>query len=375
MITIPVPSARVVPVISGAADLRTSGAAAAAAAARPDGSLDPARLAAALRPVFARDAAAGVGATWVALAGGSPAGDLVVTSGLREGSFATDAAPDHADPRLLALTRAVVPAAAIGAVETAVAASVAYARARRLYGGCVLDIPHARALLAAAVADLRAADALSAAALHEVDAAGPASTASAALAGHLVPVLLADAVQQLSVLAGSTFYARIEPFPVIEKIVRDIAALPLLVPGLGAALVDALPALPAWSGTTVLDDPAVRAAIDRDAPRAGPLVAELAAAGEVQRGIAHDLDRAALGLDAPAATYDLALRVAVLTAADAAAAAWSAARGRPGPAGDPLALEAVMRRLHGRLVRRHPPLPAAVVARLVEHAEALADSS
>ena len=69
------------------------------------------------------------------------------------------------------LTRAIVPALAVGAVETALHETVRYARDRQLYGGTVLDIPAARALFADALSDMLVADILSASAVRALHVA------------------------------------------------------------------------------------------------------------------------------------------------------------------------------------------------------------
>ena len=70
---------------------------------------------------------------------------------------------------------------------------------------------------------------------HPADAA-PIAAASALL----VPQLLNDAMRNLSVLFGSTFYGSVEPYAAFEKLVRDLAAMSLV--GLGsldsAAVID-----------------------------------------------------------------------------------------------------------------------------------------
>ena len=127
-------------------------------------------------------------------------------------------------------TAAIVAALMIGAVDTAVHLAVPYAAGRRLYRGTVLDIPHARSLLADVHTDLLIADALATRVVGELDA-GRLDEATAAASAPLVPLLLSDAMRALSVLFGSTFYARVEPYAVFETFVRDVGSLSLL--GLG----------------------------------------------------------------------------------------------------------------------------------------------
>lgn len=328
------------------------------------------------RPAFGRDVAAGLDALEPligrlpiddAVAGG---GERVVTSALRGYRF--EAGRDAASATTV---RAAVPASALGALDAALRESVQYSRTRHLYGGTVLDIPHARSLLAAALADALTADALSSAAVCLADAHAPAASVAVALSAHLSCVLLAEAAQRVSVLAGSTFYARIAPFELIEQHVRDLSALPVLVPGLSDALPSALAGLDAWCASTDAAAPGsllrseVALAIASDAPGAVEVHAALATAAS--RTLA---EVGAGGAMEPYEERELAHRVALLTAGAAVVDGWLHARGAEAIAGDPLALEACLRRIRGRVARRQPPLPADLVARLVAHAEARAAS-
>jgi hypothetical protein len=103
-------------------------------------------------------------------------------------------------------------------VDTALRIAVSYAQERSLYGGTVWEIPHARSLVADACADLLTADAIA--------TAGFAAADIGAL--PLVPALLGDCMRALSVLFGSTFFARVEPYAVFETFVRDLAAMRLV---------------------------------------------------------------------------------------------------------------------------------------------------
>jgi alkylation response protein AidB-like acyl-CoA dehydrogenase len=132
--------------------------------------------------------------------------------------------------RARAETATIIAALMVGAVDTAVHLAVPYAEGRRLYRGTVLDIPHARSLLADVHTDLLIADALATRAVAQLDA-GRSDEAEAAASARLVPLLLGDAMRALSVLFGSTFYARVEPYAVFETFVRDVGSLSLL--GLG----------------------------------------------------------------------------------------------------------------------------------------------
>ena len=114
--------------------------------------------------------------------------------------------------------QAMLASAWCGTVDTALRLAVPYARGRALYGGAVWDLPHARGLVAGAFADLLLADAIAAAALSGRHVS----------ALELVPTLLGDAMRALSVLFGSTFFARVEPYELVETLVRDVTSMRLI---------------------------------------------------------------------------------------------------------------------------------------------------
>lgn len=168
--------------------------------------------------------------------------DSVETVGLRGTQFACcdlsgyRAAPGEVvradDPihraRASTRTRVIIAALAVATVDTAFQLALPYAAGRELYRGTVLDLPHARGLLAEARTDLLTADALAGGAVHAIDEGRADAAAAAFAATTLVPLLLNDAMRALSVLFGSTFYARVDPFAIFETLVRDVGSLSLL---------------------------------------------------------------------------------------------------------------------------------------------------
>lgn len=311
------------------------------------------------------------------------------------------------------ITRAIIPALAVGAVEAALHETIRYARARELYGGCVLDIPHARSLFADALADTLLADALSAAVVRSLHDSPRESFLLSAVSKYLAPQLLLDAMQQLSVVAGSTFYARIEPFGILEKFLRDLAVVPIGHAGSMSCLMTILPALPAWArrsektgetdlrlfsppsacateldfgalglgpgfsdplGAALLDE-RIREAVAADAPSLGPLVAALGDGFIAERAKAGALPPEELTATASSEAFDVARRITLYLAAGAVLGSWMAARELDGVASDPLVTEACLRRVLGRIEGRQRPLPDDVVERLVAHGEASVDAS
>ena len=312
------------------------------------------------------------------------------------------------------ITRAIIPALAVGSVEAALHESILYARDRKLYGGCVLDIPHARSLYADALVDTLIADALSGTVVRALHLAPRESFVLTAVSKYLAPQLLTNAMQLLSVLAGSTFYARMQPFSMIEKFVRDLTVVPIGHAGSTSCLMTILPNLPTWarrSEKTVdadprlfelnaaeplsaldfgalalgagsadpvgaaLFDPRVRSALEQHALEVLPLVEELTDGFARERAVARALAPDQLTATASAASFDVARRISLYLAAASVVGVWAAEAGNNAIAADPLVLRACLERVRGRLTGRQRPLPREIIDRLVAHGEACVDGS
>jgi alkylation response protein AidB-like acyl-CoA dehydrogenase len=304
------------------------------------------------------------------------------------------------------VSRAVIPALAVATVDATLDLAVRYGRERSLYGGAVLDLPHARSLLAGAMADLWLADALSAVVVRALHLAPAECLVLTAVSKYLVPQLLQSAMHDLSVLFGSTFYARIAPYAVVEKFVRDLAVVPIGHAGSTACLLTILPNLPAWvrrSRRTEATDPdlfRLGAPLDEldlsrlslGAGSSDPLGAALTdasvragldgASSSALARLADELERlrteiaavspAQLGADAPPESFALAHRLALLFAGGAWAGVCAAAG--PGSAPhDDLVRAAGFARLEARLAGRVAPLEPDVVDHLVDLAESRVD--
>lgn len=244
-------------------------------------------------------------------------------------------------------TAAILSALAIAAVDTAVHLAVPYAEGRRLYRGTVLDIPHARSLLADVHTDLLIADALAARAVRSLDA-GAFDVFAASAGAYLVPQLLGDAMRALSVLFGSTFYARVEPYAVFETFVRDVGSLSLLGLGTPRALTPCVAALGQWAD-------AAPGGAEPFGDRRADLVARV---------------RSADSSDS-AATRRLAREAAILATADACAELHGAASG---PATDEWR-DAAFVRLGTRLTGRKASLSEASIESAVDDLTLCVESS
>jgi alkylation response protein AidB-like acyl-CoA dehydrogenase len=348
----------------------------------------------------------------------------VLTGGLRARSLATaefDGLPVPVDGTIgvhgtaaktfdtaAQVSGAVIPALAVATVDASVGLALRYGASRSLYGGSVLDLPQSRALLAGAVADLLVADAFSAVvvrALHLVPTGCGVLTAGSRI---VVMELLSAAMQDLSVLFGSTFYARVAPYDVFEKFLRDLAALSVPTGTGTAAFAPVLRDLAAWlddgrvaaaadpalfqlgealdplefdrlasrrpTGDPLggaLRDPAVRAAFASNSPELGVL-GRISEAFDGLRREVGATGGGEVGVDAA----PIALRVAhdVTLALAAAAFAGVCAGSDAGTIGaDPMIREAGLCRIEDRLAGRVRPLEPHLVERLLAFAHERTD--
>jgi len=129
--------------------------------------------------------------------------------------------------RSFQITRSVLPAAALAAADTALRTVVGFARARTLYRRPVIDIPHARDTLAAAFADLLLCDALSLVATRALHLLPQETSVLAAAVKYLVPAVLGEVMDDLSVVLGARYYLRDGEFAIFQKHLRDLPVLSL----------------------------------------------------------------------------------------------------------------------------------------------------
>lgn len=301
------------------------------------------------------------------------------------------------------VTRAVIPALAVASVGASIELAVRYGTERSLYGGSVLDLPQSRALLAGAVADLLVADALASIAVRALHIAPKGCRVLTAVSSVVVMELLNSVMQDLSVLFGSTFYARVAPYDVFEKFLRDVGALTVRNGTPAALLAEVMPHLPGWlerSRDGAGGDPALfrlgapldPVRLDRLVSRAGsgdpvgaalhhPAVRAAFPAGSAELGSLERIADVFAGLrdDAgslpPQATEadvtPLALSVAHRVGIALAAAAFAGVCAEAGEASitaDATIREACLRRIEDRLAGRVRPLEPDLVERLVAFA-------
>ena len=301
------------------------------------------------------------------------------------------------------VSRAVIPALAVATVDASLHLAVAYGSERSLYGGRVLDLPHARALLAGAIADFLVADAFSSVVVRALHLAPTDCLMLTAASNALVPQLLMSVMDDLALLFGSTFYARVPPYDVFEKFLRDVALVPIIHDGSMASLLTVLPNLPDWLRTSrrtaatdpalfrlgdhldellfdrftlgagagdslgaALHDPRIRSGFSPGA--ASQVLDRLAVAFDHVRDEISELEPTQLGAETTPHAFGVAHRLTLALAA----AAWAGvcAEGGGAVTSDPLIQIAALQRIEARLAGGPiTPLDPAVVDRLLEVAD------
>jgi alkylation response protein AidB-like acyl-CoA dehydrogenase len=126
--------------------------------------------------------------------------------------------------KALQVTRTIIPALSLGAGDSALRTTLAFAVSRKLYGGSVFDIPHARGTLVDAFLDQLAGECTALAAVRALHVAPEQASVLSAVAKYFVPTTVENLIGSLSVVLGARSYLRDNPeWGVFQKIVRDNA--------------------------------------------------------------------------------------------------------------------------------------------------------
>ncbi|GAA1696406.1 hypothetical protein [Streptomyces yatensis] len=164
-------------------------------------------------------------------------------------------------------------AAAVGTLDSGLRMTLRHLRARRLYGAAAIDIPQLRAVLAGACADLLLCDTLTTLAVRNTDAFPARPGAHDRVVRFLVPRVLQDAMDRLSLAMGSRFYIREGEHPAFQLLLNEMQSALFAADGpLGRPPNPADAAAP-LSGMTAADlttAPAVTALCDPELLAAAP---------------------------------------------------------------------------------------------------------
>lgn len=116
----------------------------------------------------------------------------------------------------------------LGAADTGLRIAAEFARARKLYGGRVWDIPHAQASLGGAFVDLLVSDAVATAAARAVQSAPEQLSFISAIAKAFVPSQVEAVLREAAVVLGARHYLREGLHGgAFQKVLRDAAVVSL----------------------------------------------------------------------------------------------------------------------------------------------------
>lgn len=253
--------------------------------------------------------------------------------------------------KALQITRTTLPAMASAALDTALRTAVDHLSSRTLYGGRAIDLPHVRSQLTGVFADLLRAEAFAAVGMRALHLYPRSASVYSAAVKYGVAGMLLEATDRLADLMGAHFYVRTGPRAMFQKVLRDLAPVGFGHIARAACLMSLLPQLPllarrSWRGGAPasgdlfhLDGGLPPLSYDSLTVHAGgrdPVAASSASLADrawdpdhqdlraLARADLADLTELSgrcaslsapeLGIDAPAAIYDLADRYASLLA-------------------------------------------------------------
>jgi alkylation response protein AidB-like acyl-CoA dehydrogenase len=125
--------------------------------------------------------------------------------------------------KTLQVSRCLITGAALGGADTALRATLDFARSRNLYGDSVLAIPHARKTLVEAFLDLLICDCVSTATVRGIHSATDQLSLWSAVSKYYVPTTLERLVKNLAVVLGARSYlCEGHWHGIFQKIGRDI---------------------------------------------------------------------------------------------------------------------------------------------------------
>lgn len=123
----------------------------------------------------------------------------------------------------LVVTRTLVPALSLGALDTALRCTVEFLRERRLYGGLAVDIPYVQDELAAAFLDLLVAEVVARTCVRVLHLLPDSSPISSGVAKYIVPHVAETRMRALATVLGARHFLRQDHwFGIFEKLLRDV---------------------------------------------------------------------------------------------------------------------------------------------------------
>ncbi|MFJ2575116.1 acyl-CoA dehydrogenase [Streptomyces halstedii] len=151
--------------------------------------------------------------------------------------------------RAFQVTRAVLPAAAVGMADQQLRTVTDFAVHRRLYGRAVAELPHARSVLVGAFLDLLIADCFATSVCRALHLLPGRTSVYAAAVKYLAPRLFHESGQALSVVLGARAFLREGPHAIFQKHARDLPVASLVHAGGTVCQATIIPQLPRLART------------------------------------------------------------------------------------------------------------------------------
>lgn len=144
------------------------------------------------------------------------------------------------------LIRGLVPATLIACGDSALRTAVRYAVDNQR-GGVPLRTPHARTVVVGAFLDLLLSDCVTLVASRAAHLLPDRMSAGAAAAAYLVPKVLTESCDDLTVILGDAQYHRFGPYGMFQKQLRDLPVMGLGHAGSAARQATIIPQLPLFA--------------------------------------------------------------------------------------------------------------------------------
>ena len=120
------------------------------------------------------------------------------------------------------ITRTVLPGMFMGILDTGLRVAIRYAYERWLYGNAVAEIPHVRRALVETFIDLIICDCICTVVARAIHILPQQTCLYSPAVKFIVPKILIDAMNRLSILLGANFYLRDGQYAIFQKLLRDL---------------------------------------------------------------------------------------------------------------------------------------------------------
>lgn len=160
--------------------------------------------------------------------------------------------------RSFQVTRTILSGVSVGIVDTGLRIVFRYGQERKLYGKNILELPYVRSVLANVFADLLICDCCSMVVARAIHLLPRESSLYASTIKFLLPKILIDAMNQLSMVLGAQSYLRTGKYAIFQKLWRDLKPSSFGHAGRIACQMAILPLLPRLAKSAWLKSETIR---------------------------------------------------------------------------------------------------------------------